>query len=81
MKTPITRASPTPTGNATAIPAIEVAAVKRIFEALKITPPKNALNTLENLTCAISLIKGLPPDPILPIVKAIRIENKSIPIA
>ena len=40
--TPRHRASPTPTGKATAIPAMSIAATSRIFERLKITPLMNA---------------------------------------
>ena len=43
MNTPKTNASPTPNGKATAIPATDTEAERRILEALKITPPISAL--------------------------------------
>ena len=36
------KAKPMPIGNATAMPAISIAATKSIFARLKITPPRNA---------------------------------------
>ena len=43
MNTPRTKASPTPNGKATAIPAMETEAESKMLEALKIIPPIKAL--------------------------------------
>ena len=40
--TPSTSANPTPTGNATANPAMSMAATSRMLDRLKITPPRKA---------------------------------------
>ena len=42
MKTPITSANPMPIGNATAIPAMSIAATNKILAILKMTPPSKA---------------------------------------
>jgi hypothetical protein len=42
-----TRANPTPTGKATDIPANDMEEDNKMLDALKMTPPKNALTKLE----------------------------------
>ena len=49
--TPTINAIPIPTGNATDIPAIEIAATTSMLAALKITPPINALRMLLESAC------------------------------
>ena len=50
MIVPRTSEIPTPRGKATAIPAIEVDAERRMLDALKITPPRMMLPTFLRLT-------------------------------
>ena len=49
MNTPNTNASPTPNGKATAIPAMDTEAERRILEALKITPDNEKLLELKDI--------------------------------
>ena len=69
MNTPRTKASPTPNGKATAIPAMETEAESKMLEALKIIPPIKALTMYLVSTCRISSRKPLPESPKLPSVK------------
>ena len=71
---------PTPSGKATAMPAMETDAASRMFEALKITPPSRALHIFPVSTWAMSVRKLRPSLPKLPSVKAASSENSSIPI-
>ena len=77
---PRTRDRPTPSGNATAMPAIDVDADSRILEALKIMPPRMTLPMFCREACPRSSIKCRPSFPMLPIVKDMRRENRTIPI-
>jgi hypothetical protein len=61
------------------MPAIAIAATKRIFAKLKIIPPSSAENKLELSACFKSAIKALPPLPLLPSVKANRRDKIRIP--
>ena len=61
--TPSTSASPTPTGNATASPAMSMAATSRMFDRLKITPPRNAEPSHLASACCRSARKPRPPLP------------------
>ena len=54
MNTPRTKASPTPNGKATAIPAMETAAESKMLEALKIDVYKRQIfygTTKEHIKC------------------------------
>ena len=77
---PPTSASPTPTGNATDIPATAIAAERRMFEALKTMPPRNG-----HTHCDVELdlrfstkLHAQPPDD--PIVNPARSEKRTSPI-
>ena len=78
--TPRARAIPTPTGKATAIPAIDIAATSKMLDALNTTPPKNALSIFLESAWAISAVNFLPPSPVLPIVNPSSRANNKIPI-
>ena len=67
-------------GNATVMPAIAMAAEKRILAALKIKPPSNALIIFDELACCRSVIKLLPSLPTLPNVSADRREKRRMPM-
>ncbi len=69
-----------PTGKATDMPAIAIAAENKMFAALKITPPSNALPTFALSACLRSSANDLPSSPILPRVSAEMIEKSRIPI-
>lgn len=80
MNTPRTKASPTPNGKATAIPAMETEAESKMLEALKIIPPIKALTMYLVSTCRISSRKPLPESPKLQSVKTRSKANNKIPI-
>lgn len=68
--TPITNAKPIPTGKATAIPAISIAATKSMLAKLNTIPPSKADQILELSATVKSSKNPLPSSPELPIVKA-----------
>jgi len=80
MNTPNTNASPTPNGKATAIPAMDTEAERRILEALKITPPISALAIYAASTCWMSSRKPLPESPKLPSVNTRSRANSKMPM-
>ena len=80
MNTPNTNASPTPNGKATAIPAMDTEAERRILEALKITPPISALAIYAAYTCWMSSRKPLPESPMLPSVNTRSKANSKMPM-
>ena len=63
--TPSTSANPMAIGNATDIPAMAIAAEKRMLAALKIKPPSNALRIFVESACCRSIKKLLPFFPTL----------------
>ena len=71
---------PTPTGKATDMPASDTLAESRMFEALKMTPPRSALHTAAEDTCARSAVKLRPPSPKLPSVKPTSSEKSRMPM-
>ena len=79
--TPSTSARPTPTGNATAMPAMSMAATSRMFDKLKMIPPKNAEPSQRPSACARSAKNPRPPLPELPKVNANNKENRNTPMA
>ena len=79
VTTPKTSASPIPTGNATASPAISIAATSKMFAILNTAPPMNA-DSHCHCACEISAKKALPAEPNEPAVKANASENSSTPI-
>ena len=78
--TPKTSARPIPTGNATASPAISIAATSKMFAILNTAPPTNADPSHCHCACEISAKKDLPAEPNEPAVKANASENSSTPI-
>jgi hypothetical protein len=70
---------PTPTGNAIAIPATEIAATSSMFERLKMIPPSIGFKILEVLACLILSEKFIPTVPVLPNVNPNSRENRRIP--
>ena len=76
---PPTSASPTPTGNATDIPATAIAADRRMFEALKTMPPrKGHIHCEAELVLRFSTKLHAPP-PREPIVKPARSAKMTSP--
>ena len=73
-------AIPIPIGNATAIPAMLIAATINKFAMLNITPPKNAFKKEIELPWLRSSKKLLPFSPKLPNVNPNIKENKITPI-
>ena len=71
---------PTPKGKATDMPAREMDAERRMFEALNITPPKITQPMLSPDACPRSSRNERPVSPWLPIVKPSKMVNNTIPI-
>ena len=71
---------PTPSGKATAIPAMETEALSRMFDTLKTTAPRTTQPMLDQLAWEISARKGRPSAPMLPAVKASTREKSTIPM-
>ncbi len=69
-----------PTGNATAMPAISMAATNRIFATLNTTPPRNAYPKFLAEAWLKSAKKPRPSEPMLPSVKANNTVSSSTPM-
>ena len=68
-----------PTGKATLIPAMEIAAAKRMLAALKTTPPKRAEPMLAGEAWARFLRKLHSPPPKEPAVRPLMMANRTTP--
>jgi hypothetical protein len=79
--TPTTSAIPIDTGNATASPAISIAATSRRFARLKMAPPTRVETMLEASAAWMLFTKLEASWPLLPMVRARIREIRKMPIA